>query len=100
MSKKNDPKTSVRKRRRHSAEFKAKVAIEALREEETRNQIASRHSVAPEQVSAWKRQLREEAANAFSHPKATEERRREARETALYEQIGRLKMDIEWLKKS
>jgi putative transposase len=89
----------TRKRRRHSKQFKFKVALEAIRELKTINEIASEHNVHPNQVSRWKKQLLEEGPTVFGKHTARQERERETREAELYEQIGRLKMELEWLKK-
>ena len=88
----------ARKRRALSAKFKAKVALEAIRSDRTLSQLASQYGVHGNQVSAWKRRLLEDAAVLFE-----DGRRRSADDGAtheeLFEQIGRLKMELEWLKK-
>ena len=89
----------TKKRRRHSAQFKFRVALEATKETKTINQIASEHELHPNQVSQWRKQLLEEGMSVFSSSTALQRREQEARETELYEQIGRLKMELEWLKK-
>lgn len=89
----------TRKRRRHSKQFKFKVALEASQGLKTINTIASEHNLHPNQVSSWKKQLLEEGPTVFGSHTARQEREREAREAELYEQIGRLKMELEWLKK-
>ena len=87
------------KRRRHSARFKFQVALEAAKETKTINQIASEYELHPNQVSLWKKQLLEEGISVFSSTTTRQQREQEARETELYEQIGRLKMELELLKK-
>ena len=89
----------TKKRKRYSSEFKFKVALEALQEQKTLNEIASAHGVHPTQVSAWKKQMREAGPTLFGHQLARQAQAQEKRETELYEQIGRLKMELEWLKK-
>jgi transposase-like protein len=89
----------TKKRRRHTAQFKFKVALEAAKEDKTINEIASEHAVHPNLVSQWKKQLLEEGLSVFSSTTVRQQREQEARETELYEQIGRLKMELEWLKK-
>jgi len=89
----------TRKRRRHSDQFKFKVALEASREQKTINEIASDYNLHPNQVSYWKRQLLEEGATVYGSHTARQQREQAAREAELYEQIGRLKMELEWLKK-
>ena len=89
----------ARKRRRHSDHFKFKVALEATKGFKTLNEIASEHNLHPNQVSSWKKQLLQEGPVVFSSNATRQLRAQEARETELYEQIGRLKMELEWLKK-
>ena len=87
-------------RRRHSAEFKAKVALEAVRGERTMNEIAAAHELHPMQVQQWKRQLMEGSSRVFATARETAAAAADAAQTAqLYEEIGRLKMDLDWLKK-
>jgi transposase-like protein len=87
-----------RHRKLHEASTKARVALEAVKERETVAQIAKRFSVHPTQVNQWKRKLLEEAAGLFERENGRA--RIEAFETTeLYEQIGRLKMELDWLKK-
>ena len=89
----------TKRRTRHSAEFKFEVALEAAKELQTASQIASEREVHPNQISQWKKQLLDEGASIFSHKNFLNEKKQNERETALYEQIGRLKMELEWLKK-
>jgi len=86
-------------RRRHSAEFKFKVALEAARGQKTINEIASEFSLHPNQVSTWKQELLEAGDNVFRQPGSKQQREHEALQAELYEQIGRLNMELEWLKK-
>jgi transposase-like protein len=86
-------------RRRHSAEFKFKVALEAVKDQKTVNEIASAFSLHPNQVSTWKHVLLEAGDSVFRQPASLQQREHEALQTELYEQIGRLKMELEWLEK-
>ena len=91
----------MKKRRNHySGRRKFQVALEAIRGDKTINQVASEHGLHPNQVSQWKRQLLEEGAGVFGENTARQQREQETREAELYEQIGRLKMELEWLKKN
>ena len=87
-----------RTRRRFDSGFKAKVALEAVRELKTVSEIAKQFRVHPNQVTLWKKQLLSSAEQVFeAGPRASKSDEPEAAE--LYEQIGRLKVELEWLKK-
>lgn len=87
-----------RKRRSFSGAFKAKVALAACRGEKSTAQLAAEYEVHVGQITAWKKQLLEGAPELFEdgRSKRTEDA---TNEEELYEQIGRLKMEVEWLKK-
>lgn len=86
-------------RNHYSASFKFQVALEAARGDKTINELSSAHGIHPNQVSQWKRQLLEAGAAVFERGTERQQREQAAREEDLYEQIGRLKMELEWLKK-
>ena len=86
-------------RRKFSTAFKVKVAIEAIKERETLAELAKRFELHPNQISQWKRQLLEGGADVFNQNGSKEQREQQAVQTELYEQIGRLKMELEWVKK-
>lgn len=88
----------TRKRRVLGAAFKAKVALAAVRGDKTTAQLASEFSVHAGQVTAWKKQLLEQAAGLFEDGRGRRDETA-ANEQELFEQIGRLKMEVEWLKK-
>ena len=88
----------TRKRRVFGAAFKAKVALAAVRGDKTTAQLASELGVHTSQVTAWKKQLLEQAAGLFEDGR-TGRNEQAADEQELYEHIGRLKMEVEWLKK-
>ena len=89
----------AKKRRKHSNQFKFKVALEALQGMKTINEIASQYNLHPNQVGQWKKQLLTEGPTVFSQDTARQLQAVAEREAELYEQIGRLKMELEWLKK-
>ena len=88
-----------RKRRILGAAFKAKVALAACRGDKTTAQLASEYEVHAGQVTAWKKQLLAEAASLFENRRGRKPDESSASDEELYEQIGRLKMEVEWLKK-
>jgi transposase-like protein len=87
------------KGKRHSAQFKFKVALEAAKGTKTLTELASQYGLHPSQISEWKQQLLQDGPSVFSTQTARQQREQEALQTELYEQIGRLKMELEWLKK-
>jgi putative transposase len=88
----------ARKRRNFSATFKAKVALAAARGDRTTAELASKFGVHASQVTAWKKQLLAGVPELFADQRSRQEQT-SADEQELYEQIGRLKMEVEWLKK-
>ena len=86
-------------RKRHNDKFKFKAALDAAKGTKTINELAGEYSLHPSQLSQWKRQLLEEGPTVFSTKTTRDQRRQQAEQAELYEQIGRLKMEIEWLKK-
>ena len=89
----------TKQRRKHSAQFKFQVAMDALKETKTIAQLSTQYGVHPNQISHWKKQLIDEGSTVFSKVNADQQRRQESIQAELYEQIGRLKMELEWLKK-
>ena len=93
-------KVMGRKRQRHSAAFKAKVALAAVQERKTVQELAIQFGVHPTMIHGWKKRLLEGAEAVFETASESKARGTDkAQEGELYEQIGRLKMDLEWLKK-
>jgi transposase-like protein len=88
-------------RRKHSPEFKKKIAIEALREQKTVNQIAKEHSVHPVQVSEWKKQLLDGCGSVFENrtDRVGRQTNREEEVAALERKVGRLTIELDFLKK-
>lgn len=89
----------MKTRRQHSAEFKAKVALEAIKGERTLNEIAADYEVHPVQVQQWKKLALEGMASLFSSKKDQAAADHEALVDQLYQQIGQLKVEADWLKK-
>ena len=88
------------KRRRHSPEFKFRVALAAAKEQQTISQLSSEFSLHPTQISDWKKQLLEKGKTVFQSNQSNGKRKLQViQESELYEQIGRLKMELEWIRK-
>src|SRR5262249_45561523 len=88
------------KRKRHSPAFKAKVALEAAKQTRTVAELAKAFQVHPVQISQWKKQLLDGADSHFRDGRRREQEEGQALQAELYERIGRLNMEVEWLKKS
>jgi transposase-like protein len=90
----------TQQRKRYSAELKAKVALEAIKGYKTANEIASLYGVHPTQIAQWKKQVLDELPQFFSSYQGQREKTDEALIAALYQEIGQLKVELDWLKKS
>jgi putative transposase len=86
------------KRKQHTAAFKAQVALTALKGDKTVNELASQFGVHPTLIHGWKKQLLAGADQVFGNGRAASTEA-ETEKAELFEQIGRLKMELEWLKK-
>ena len=89
----------ARKRKSHTAAVKAQVALAAVKGDKTVSELASLHGVHPTLIHAWKKQLVECAEELFQNGVKTSSVEHEALQAQLYEQIGRLKTELDWLKK-
>jgi len=90
----------ARIRKKHSPAFKAQVALEAAKQTKTIAELAKAYQVHPVQISQWKKQLLDGVETIFRDGRQREREEGQAIQAELYEKIGRLNMEIEWLKKS
>ena len=89
----------MNKRKRYSAEFKAKVALEALKEQKTLSELSNQYQIHSVQISNWKKQLLDGSALIFKNSKNNNQKKQQNLEAHLYQEIGRLKIELDWLKK-
>lgn len=87
------------KRKQHTAAFKAQVALAALKGDKTVNGLAGQFAIHPTLIHTWKKQLLQGAEGVFATGSHSATHDAEAVQAQLFEQIGRLKMELEWLKK-
>ena len=88
-----------KKRRQHSARTKFQVAMAAAKNDKTISELAAETGIHPSEISQWKRQLIASGSELFERNGNRKEQEQTQQEAELYEQIGRLKMELEWLKK-
>ena len=86
-------------RKHYSPRFKAKLAVEAIRGEKTLNQLASQFQVHPIQIGQWRKTALEQMADLFANGRKRRGQDGDVEKDALYEEIGRLKVELDWLKK-
>jgi putative transposase len=86
-------------RRRFSAAFKARVALEAIRGQKTAAELAGEYQVHPSQITQWKKQLLDAAQEVFGDAAGQDRQRQEELVAQLYQQIGPLKVEVDFLKK-
>jgi len=89
----------VMPRKRYSAEIKAKVALEAIKGQKTTNEIAAEYGVHPSQIAQWKKQALDELPQIFLSGRSEQKQSDEALTNTLYQEIGQLKVQLDWLKK-
>ena len=87
------------KRKKFSSDFKARVALEAIRGEKTISEIASGYEVHPNVVGQWKKQVLEQLPEIFSNGNRRKREDDDALRDRLYQEIGQLKVELDWLKK-
>ncbi len=90
----------ITKRKRYDAAFKAKVALEAIKNDRTVVEIASEYGVHPNQITKWKRRVMEELPRVFLGNREKSDREGQELIDQLYQQIGQLKVELNWLKKT
>lgn len=83
----------------HTPEFKLQVALEALKGLKTVGELAGHYQVHPSQIHLWKKQLKEGGREIFAQGRGRRGQDAEALQAALYEEIGRLKFELDWMKK-
>jgi transposase-like protein len=86
-------------KRQHTAEFKAKVALEAVKGEMSSAELASKFEVHPTQIAKWKKQLLESSAEVFGSARERRAKDDEAEKDRLLKKVGQLQMEVDWLKK-
>ena len=91
--------SEVKTRKVHGADYKAKVGLEAVRGVKTINQIAQEFGVHPVQVGQWKKEILEQACTLFEGKRGPKPMNEHAEPERLYSEIGKLKMELDWLKK-
>src|SRR2546428_10638901 len=95
----DEERMDVAQRKRYSAEFKARVALEALKGQKTVNELASTYGVQPTQIAHWKHRLHKERPDSVSARRVKREDEPEALQAQMYQQIGQPKVELDWLKK-
>lgn len=88
-----------KQRRKHSAEFKASVALEALKGMSTINEIAAKYEIHPVQVTNWKKELLDRVPEVFERKNAAKDKTIERDHGRLERKIGQLTMEVDWLEK-
>ena len=91
--------SETKKRKIHTPEFKAKVGLEALRGAKTVNEIAQQYGVHPVQIGQWKKEIQEQARTLFEGKRGPKPVAAHQEPDLLYSEIGKLKVELDWLKK-
>jgi putative transposase len=88
-----------KQRKSYTTAFKVKIALEAIKGQRTINEIATHYGVHPNMVTQWKKQAIESLPDVFSTRRERDAQGEEALKAELYQQIGQLKVELDWLKK-
>jgi transposase len=89
----------MKSRRKFNAQFKAKVALEALKGLNTLNELAQKYEIHPNQISLWKKELEDGATELFGRKRGPQTEEKHDDNAKLYEKIGQLQVELDWLKK-
>ena len=90
----------MKKRKNYSDDFKARVALDAVKGQKTINELASEYGIHPNQIGQWRKKLIDGSSDVFSRGKNREAESHEAERDRLYQQIGKLQVEVDWLKKT
>ena len=90
----------MKKRKKRSDDFKARVALDAVKGQKTINELASEYSIHPNQIGQWKQKLIYGSSDIFSRGNNRAAESHEAERDRLYQQIGKLQVEVDWLKKT
>jgi len=89
----------AKKRRNFNSKFKAKVALEAIQERLTLAELAQKHELHPSQITNWKKELLEGCSSLFDKKRGPTPSGDKEKEARLFQQIGQLQFELDWLKK-
>ena len=92
-------KKMAKKRRNFNSRFKAKVALEAIKERLTLSEIAQKYELHPTQITTWKKELIEGSSGLFDKKRGPTAKVDKEKEALLFQQIGQLQFELDWLKK-
>jgi len=90
----------MKKRKNYTKDFKARVALDAIKGQKTINELATEYGVHSNQISQWKKKLITESTEIFSQNRGRDAKAYEAEKDRLYQQIGKLQVEVDWLKKT
>ena len=90
----------MKKRKNYTKDFKARVALDAIKGQKTINELATEYGVHSNGIGQWKKKLITESTEIFSQNRGRDAKAYEAEQDRLYQQIGKLQVEVEWLKKT